>query len=707
MLNTYRQGFSVADGWFAPNYNDSVWPAKVNTDSKVDLLGVHPNGTPYKAISNGGNAFEKMELATAIFPNNSGWINGARNNRVWPADINGDGKTDFIGIANNGSIYTAVNSVNINGEMAFDYMNYSGGSGFEASVWFDSSHNNRVWVEDMNGDGKTDIVGINNAGNVCYALSNGNGTFGNMQTIPIITFPTASGWFNTGRNNRVWAMDINGDKRADFVGIDDGGSIYTFINNGDFTFSVRRESVSNGFVYKSGWFNTSINTNVWPEDYNGDGKIDIVAIDSVGKIWYSLSKGDGYFETVKSVSSGAFATSSGWFNTSLNDRVWAADITGDKKTDFIGIADDGKFYTINNGSFGIRNVSGDGGFPAQSGWFSTARNDRVWLADINADGRKDIVAMSDSGEIYYALASGTGTLGNRNQTSTKILSESWFSLSKNNRVWAADVTGDGRDDIVAVANNGSIYVSKASDSSTYGIMTYSGGVMCNETDVNQLLNTQYNTRMWPADINGDKKVDIVAIDNSGNIWYALSKGNGLFENYRIISGSVFPSSSGWFSTSRSDRVWPADVNGDGYIDFVGVDDEGVIYTFVNYCNYTFSTRKESAKGITYGSFLYESGCFDPTINNRIWPITVNSDKKTDFIGIDNFGIVHYILATSNGLFANDLEQISAHKNLQNQSTWFSKSYKNRFWPADVDGNGKTNFVGVGLDGYIYVSGDMY
>jgi len=343
--------------------------------------------------------------SSAIFPRSSSWFSTKRNDRVWAADVTGDGKVDFVGISDSGSIFTSVNK----GEFTFGAMEYSGGSGFESYGWLDPAYNRRMWVVDINGDSKADIVGIDFAGNICYALSKGDGKFESLKVIYMSSFPTASGWFSTQRVDRVWPADINGDGYVDIIGMDDFGSIYTFVNKQNFTFESRKESKIGGWLYKSGWFNTSINSNIWPGDFNGDGNVDIMAVDSVGAVSYALSRGDGSFETIKHILSGAFPTSSGWYHPSVNARVWPADITGDGKADFIGVA--GGVYTTLGAAHNARRVSINGAFPEHA-WFNVSINNRVWTGDIDGDGKKDIVSISDSGSIKYALSKGDGTFGN-------------------------------------------------------------------------------------------------------------------------------------------------------------------------------------------------------------------------------------------------------------------------------------------------------
>ena len=107
------------------------------------------------------------------------------------------------------------------------------GSGYAfptSDGWFSIDHKQRVWPADVNGDGRTDLVGIDPVGNIYYALSNGDGTFSHWQHAVGNGFTTPDQWFLTDTRDRVWPADVTGNGRDDLVGVAFSGTIATMLN---------------------------------------------------------------------------------------------------------------------------------------------------------------------------------------------------------------------------------------------------------------------------------------------------------------------------------------------------------------------------------------------------------------------------------------------------------------------------------------------
>jgi hypothetical protein len=185
-------------------------------------------------------------------------------------------------------------------------------------------------------------------------------------------FKDENEWFDTNSRDRVWAADITGNGRADSVGVAGDGTIFTILNQGAGEFS---SVITSGFAFPTdqNWFSTGHKQRVWPTDINGDGKTDLVGIAGTGEIYYALSNGNGTFSNMQIASGGYFATDQGWFSTDTRDRVWPADITGNGRADFVGVAGDGTIYTIlNQGAGKFSSVITSGfAFPTDQNWFST------------------------------------------------------------------------------------------------------------------------------------------------------------------------------------------------------------------------------------------------------------------------------------------------------------------------------------------------
>src|SRR6266508_2540078 len=148
----------------------------------------------------------------------------------------------------------------------------------------------------------------------------------------------------------------------------------------------------------------------WNEEYprfvadiTGDGRADILGFGFDG-VWVALNKGDGTFAPPKRVLRD-YAGETGW-RVAKHPRV-LADLTGDGRPGIVGFGSDGVYTALGNG---------DGTFQAQrrvladfapdaNGWLAD-RHPR-FLADVTGDGRADIVGFGND-DVWVALGKGDG-----------------------------------------------------------------------------------------------------------------------------------------------------------------------------------------------------------------------------------------------------------------------------------------------------------
>jgi len=193
-------------------------------------------------------------------------------NGVAIADVNGDGKLDIV-VSNwciNNTVPCPSGAVAVllgNGDGTFRVpTTYSSGGVYSTDVA----------IGDLNGDGKPDIVVVNcgNAannhcigagGNAGVLIGNGDGTFQQVQSIPL-----GGGGFGA---IAVAIADINADGKLDIIVAGDctsGGCGGVLLGNGDGTFQPEIAFDSAGLIA----FSLAIG------DVNGDGRPDIVAVGS-------------------------------------------------------------------------------------------------------------------------------------------------------------------------------------------------------------------------------------------------------------------------------------------------------------------------------------------------------------------------------------------------------------------------------------------
>jgi Ca2+-binding RTX toxin-like protein len=143
-------------------------------------------------------------------------------------------------------------------------------------------------------------------------------------------------------------------------------------------------------------------------DVNGDGRADIVGFGQ-DTVYVSFGQANGTFSAPIVGLSGEFTPlGGGWTSFNQYPRQ-LADINGDGRADIVGFGQDTVYVSLGqaNGTFSsfITGFSGD--FTALAGGWTSFNQFPRQVADINADGRADIVGFGQD-SVYVALAGQDG-----------------------------------------------------------------------------------------------------------------------------------------------------------------------------------------------------------------------------------------------------------------------------------------------------------
>lgn len=312
----------------------------------------------------------------------------------------------------------------------------------------------------------------------------------------------------------------------------------------------------NGMAENAGSWRVSNHVRLFA-DVDGDGRADAVGFGGTYlQIGHNNSLG---FDDLRNVTTN-FAYNSNW-RVDRHERVMG-DLNGDGRADVVAFGDQGVTVALSNGnSFDApRLLLGDFGYTA-GGW-RVGTHERM-VADVNGDGRDDIVGFGTSG-IRVSLSTGNGLTQNSLWTSEQLFASRNIDASRHVRE-VGDVNGDGRADAVLFSDQGvMVALSNGSGFGPARLWIADFGQVAGGWRVGQ-------HERFLADVNGDGRDDVVGFGHSG-VLVALSNGNGFDRARHWTSESDFRSVN-WDSSRHVREV--ADVNGDGMADVLWIDDYGI------------------------------------------------------------------------------------------------------------------------------------
>lgn len=356
-------------------FNDYLFAASVGTTHNPTGLALGDfRGTGKTDIVSASSFLNNYYLATDN-GNGIGILNrGVTANTVTAnitaietADLNGDGKADFITVQSDGNVRAYLGSAT--GAFSAGGVVSLGGTGAG------------LVVGDFNGDTKTDFASVltGASGAVVVVLGNGDGTFGAPQSTSLAN----------GNQVAIAYADITGDGKGDLVSLNAAGKLSTLPGNGT-GFDAEVVSTVAGTTLSS----------LATGDLNGDGKADVVAVNrTAGTISTLLGSATGTFTATSTI---VLPTGA------LPGVARVADLTGDGKAD-IAVAQ----YGLNN--VAVYTGKGDGSFNATASTFDVVAPTDIRVADMNSgtgpdrDSFKDLVVSSETTQSFAVfINSGSG-----------------------------------------------------------------------------------------------------------------------------------------------------------------------------------------------------------------------------------------------------------------------------------------------------------
>ena len=520
----------------------------INGDGAVDLVVPDPVNDQLYVLT--GNSSGQFQLASTIF-------NGSGLSEAFLVDLNGDGKLDILALGilgadvtvsmghGDGTFASGVNysfplgarnivltdldgdghldvvsttyQISSNSTLSYQVsvlLGKSDGTFGQPRVIVSSIQGSLIDVADYNGDGVLDLVVLNDVG-IGILLGQGNLTYK-----PVVSYVSGPSTYNAFA---AAAFNRNGHRS---IAMAVEGGIVKLEGNGDGTFPATEFYDLNQPVGA-----TAI------ADFNKDGNPDIAVTVPANYPRLLLGKGDGTFQLAADQNTSYDAGPAG-------SGAVAADFNGDGDPDLLALSDTALY------GFGTPTLYlGNGGnsFAAPDAEYSGS----TAVADFNSDHRADMIAINAQ-SIVVSLAEANGSF---NQVTTALRNPTFAKLTA-----IGDLNGDGKPDAIVADNAGlEIWLGNGDGTFSYhdtiGNATV-GGIVAGDFGSSAI-----------ADLDGDGKADLILGPNvdAGQVLYILyGNGDGTFQAPATLLLS---------HTYTSLAV--ADVNGDRKPDLVLNDAAGI------------------------------------------------------------------------------------------------------------------------------------
>ncbi|KAI1765641.1 carbohydrate esterase family 3 protein [Hypoxylon sp. FL1150] len=485
-------------------------------------------------------------------------------------DLNGDGLDDFVCISNpDGALYGVIN----NGD----------GSGSDGPSWTsiglikDADSNfpqAQVRLADIDGDGRADFVGLDSDGTAHVWRNAGTGdTPSSWQSL-------GAKWTGGDQGNLTGVRfeDINGDGRDDWMWMSNAGTTYTYTNSRSCRTGVEGDGLN--VAWRQGFYTGESSGPTHKAEFDGDvniNRIHFARIYGETEGFPLLGRQDYvYMEHSTSGDSHIFEMKV-WKNTGQGGAKLKADgdkygnMMGTGRMDYVWTYSFGKMIIFRNG--GVDYISSGTSYwtqPQEDLFDPSAligkdldRRD-LHLTDFDGDGKDDIVWVDPDNDNHVSVFINQydGTTWSWDYQSDPAPGLS-CSQTKGMGIhdipirWG-DISGNGRDDYVCIEPDGRMsgYVHETDGSWTY-----------NEQFFGTKGYDRANFRF--GDVNGDGKDDIIwteKFSGDGYVYYNDGPMDIAGSSYHWDVDSTDSPAYAFAGNAAGSCTYYPDLNGDGRVD---------------------------------------------------------------------------------------------------------------------------------------------
>ena len=441
------------DGYYQSTLNVANAPF---SDTKNLPRSFEPVLSAYIPTDKGSKSFSTRTSASNAFDTG--------NIQKLIGDVDGDGLTDIVSVIRPSSSQCSGSTVCLQVESSdgFNFHSPQVTTGLAESNG--NASTSPFFMADVDGDSLADLVNFSPNGNVVVYLSNGtkfsSGVIWQHENNVFYNF----GFISNLKRNPILIQDINDDGKADIINFGGNGVYVSYSNGYGFAYPTRVSSYFGAVtsnldtgLYRQNYSNDNVSVELI--DVSADGLPDIVVHNASGtmvalnKMSSQIGNIVSFDPQLDSQSGEPIVAGNPSFNTPTNGNTprIMGDVNSDGYPDIVGFFENGIHVAYGIG----KNNSNKLFLPYQFkvndwttnyGWDYTEKP--IYVADVNSDGRSDIVALDDNG-IFVRLAGTNGFDSPISWNSNSYTSNS--NWDKNNSVRSlGDFNGDGLPDFIGI-----------------------------------------------------------------------------------------------------------------------------------------------------------------------------------------------------------------------------------------------------------------
>lgn len=288
-----------------------------------------------------------------------------------------------------------------------------------------------------------------------------------------------------------------------------------------------------------------------------------------------------------------------------------ADVDGDLHNDLVTAGSDGTVRVHRGapmGTFLDAILSLHGAYPLATAATPDDAFEPIAVADVNGDGFGDLVSHR-KGSVLVHPGTADATFGEAVESFAGTFASARFDGIGHLALDVADVTGDGRADLVTQHDNGNGYVYPGKSDGTFG----SAAESFHETFVNALVDGAGFEAIGVGDVNGDGRADLVSTHTDGFAYTYPGAASGTFGSRVESFDGTLPTSL--FGADGFEVVAPLDMNGDGRVDLVTVRD-GTVRVYPGTSAGKFTSAVESFADGGFLTAREHARAFEPVSEKR-------------------------------------------------------------------------------------------